>query len=247
MDLHRLEQAAFAAWPALQEHTLAGWRLRFSNGYTKRANSANAVTEVQGISDAQIAAVEDFYRSRLQPPIFRLASFCTSRAVDDALADRGYRWADASWVMVRTLESPKRTNDAIAMSSHDASTWLTRFDHIAGHSGSDPALHLELLQRIQGVTAFASVDDGSGPVSCALGVVSDGLLGLFDLATRPDARAQGHATALCQSMLAWGRQQGASHAYLQVVAANVKAIHLYESVGFRRAYQYGYRVGAQAK
>ena len=42
-EVRRLEELAFRGWPALESRDLAGWRLRFSGGYTKRANSINAL------------------------------------------------------------------------------------------------------------------------------------------------------------------------------------------------------------
>ena len=42
-QVRRLEELAFAGWPALETRDVAGWRLRFSDGYTKRANSINAL------------------------------------------------------------------------------------------------------------------------------------------------------------------------------------------------------------
>ena len=101
--LHLLEQAAFDAWPALHETAHRGWLLRFAHGYTKRANSANAIAPISSLGEAEISAIESFYRERGLATIFRLASFCTSQAVDDALADRGYRYADMTLVMTRPL------------------------------------------------------------------------------------------------------------------------------------------------
>jgi N-acetylglutamate synthase len=34
-QVRRLEELAFAGWPALESRDVAGWRLRFSGGYTK--------------------------------------------------------------------------------------------------------------------------------------------------------------------------------------------------------------------
>jgi hypothetical protein len=48
-QVRHLEELAFAGWPALETRDSAGWRLRFSDGYTKRANSINALGQ-----DAQV-------------------------------------------------------------------------------------------------------------------------------------------------------------------------------------------------
>jgi GNAT superfamily N-acetyltransferase len=58
---------------------------------------------------------------------------------------------------------------------------------------------------------------GRRPRCAGLAVLHQGWAGLFDVATRPDARRQGLARALCEQLLHWAATQGAHHAYLQVV------------------------------
>ena len=41
--------------------------------------------------------------------------------------------------------------------------------------------------------------------------------------------------------MAWGRSQGARHAWLQVLASNMVARRVYERLGFGTAYEYWYR------
>lgn len=242
MELHHsLEQAAFQAWPALHEETHGPWLLRFADGYTKRANSANAMERVSVVSTLDIEAVEAFYRLRGQPPIFRLASFCTKPEVDNALADRGYRFVDLSLVMTRELSGD--LGGQLPSFLPDAASWLAMFHQITDSPTSGQDTHLKMLSAIPGETAFAAALAQSVPVACGLGVVTHAALGLFDVATRADARRQGLAKQLCAGLLHWGRGRGASTAYLQVVGANHAAIRLYESLGFRRAYHYWYRVG----
>ena len=240
--LHALEAAAFAAWPALEVHHQGPWQLRSSHGYTKRANSANAMRAVDGLGAAEVQAVEAFYATRQQPAIFRLASFCTSSRTDDALAERGYQFADLSLVMARPLQAldmPDEEPECLP----DAAHWLPVFEAVTDAQGSDQAKHLAMLQAIPGRCAWGVQRNAVGePVSCGLAVVHGQSLGLFDIATRADQRCQGLATRLCHGLLAWGRAQGCDTAYLQVLASNLGAVHVYERLGFRRRYHYWYRV-----
>ena len=50
-DIVRLEERAFSAWPAPQTIYYGGWVFRLAGGFTKRANSANAL----GVRDAVTA------------------------------------------------------------------------------------------------------------------------------------------------------------------------------------------------
>ncbi len=43
-------------------------------------------------------------------------------------------------------------------------------------------------------------------------------------------------------MLEWGRNHGATQAYVQVETKNHRAINLYNKLGFIEAYQYFYRL-----
>ena len=248
-SLHALEGAAFAAWPALETQDFGPWQLRFAHGYTKRANSANATRAVDGLSAAEIEAVEAFYAARQQPTIFRLASFCTSPGTDDALDSRGYHFADLSLVMALPLAmlAPAALNSPALECLPDAQQWLPMFEAVSGAHGGAHATHLAMLQAILGRCAWGVLRNAAGePVSCGLAVVHGQSVGLFDIATRADQRGQGLATRLCQALLAWGHAQACDTAYLQVTGGNLGAIRVYERLGFRRRYHYWYRVGPQA-
>jgi N-acetylglutamate synthase len=242
--LHALESAAFAAWPSLEQEVHHGWLLRHAQGYTKRANSANALPGAEPLDKSLLREIEARFEARGLPTIFRLASFAVPASVDQLLAEAGYRFTDLSWVMTQALSSPPvaLAEDAQAGWASRAADWLSAFQELSGKLGPDQAAHLRLLQAIEAPCAYALSWKGGRPVCCGLGVLVNGKLGLFDIATAPAQRGQGLAKALCRDLLAWGQRQGAHTAYLQVTATNAVAMGLYQALGFAQTYHYSYRV-----
>ena len=238
--MNSVESAAFAAWPALEELDLHGWRLRFAVGYTKRANSANCTPESIDLSSGQLAEIERHYRERGLPPIFRLTSFSAPQDIDNLLAERGYRFTDLSLVMTMPLAGSVEASSLSAVA--DAEVWLRAFQQVSGMLGPGQAIHLKLLRAIRTPCAFAVDSVGEDPVCCGLGVSVQDQLGLFDIVTHPDYLRRGLAKKLCSNLLACGRRAGAKSAFLQVLGSSTVAIRLYESLGFRRAYHYLYRI-----
>jgi GNAT superfamily N-acetyltransferase len=101
---------------------------------------------------------------------------------------------------------------------------------------------MAILEAIPSRRFLASLADAGQVVACGLGVLETGYFGLFDLITDPHQRNRGYGTKLMASLLHWAQGNGASHAYLQVVARNAPARHLYAKLGFQEAYPYWYRV-----
>ncbi len=74
------------------------------------------------------------------------------------------------------------------------------------------------------------------------GVIQKECFGIFDLVTKREMRNRGYATRLVKSMIAWAKNSGIQHFYLQVTAENTPAISLYEKLGYRYLYHYWYRI-----
>src|ERR1700743_972006 len=99
----RLEQLLFRAWPALESREAHGWRLRFSGGYTKRANSINALSRESRFTDEVRQELEAAYTDQGLPPVWRLSPLAAPE-VEHALAKRGYRLLDESLVQEAPLD-----------------------------------------------------------------------------------------------------------------------------------------------
>jgi N-acetylglutamate synthase len=247
--IEAIEQAGLASWPALEEQRIAGWLLRASDGYTRRTNSANTAGAHTGQLADDLPLIERFFTQRGLPPTLRLLSTPDDLAIDRMLAQRGYRLCeDPCSVMARPLDGDAGDTPRQPGPPHrfallpDAATWLCEFIRIKDDDGPHQKIHLAMLRALTQPAAFAVVQaDDSEPQGCGLGVVSGGHLGLFDIATDSTHRRQGLGTALCQGLMAWGREQGAHTAYLQVVADNHGAVELYRRLGFEERYRYWYR------
>ena len=79
---------------------------------------------------------------------------------------------------------------------------------------------------------YAAVDDSPGP--------GGSWLGLAGLEVDPSHRRRGLGLALVAALVAWGAEQGASTAYLQVHADNAPALALYDRLGFEHHHTYRY-------
>ncbi|HZY72216.1 MAG TPA: GNAT family N-acetyltransferase [Edaphobacter sp.] len=69
-------------------------------------------------------------------------------------------------------------------------------------------------------------------VGFAAGKVADDVAELESVAVDSRARRRGVGRALCESVIEWSRQQGASAIELEVRAGSAGAIHLYRGMGF---------------
>lgn len=242
-DVAALETAAFLSWPALEpEEDLQGWRLRFARGYTKRANSANSTAQAGALDAALLQVLEQRFAQRGLPPVFRLVEGVVPTGTQALLEVRGYRLVDPSLVLVRDLQE----DDAAQMEPRqaaDAAGWLQTFVEVSGKPLQGQHTHLQMLQSIDAPCCWAVRIGADGQQqACALGVLAQGQLGLFDIATRAELRRQGLAARLVRQVLGWGARQGARCAYLQVLGSNAPALALYQKLGFRLAYRYTYWV-----
>jgi ribosomal protein S18 acetylase RimI-like enzyme len=96
---------------------------------------------------------------------------------------------------------------------------------------------MHVLTAVSPLT-FVELWRGGSLISRGRGTVTDGWLGLFNIATVPAARGRGLAGAAIGRLARWAREFDATSAYLQVEASNSKAQGLYDRLGFRTHHRY---------
>ena len=235
----QLEELAFAGWPALETRDSDGWRLRFSGGYTKRANSISALSPDARIDPETVARLEAAYTERGLTPVWRLSPLAPADFADKMPR---YRAIECSLMQVCPLSDRFVADPVVAIHPQPTPAWIQAF---AAYSPVPPE-HQDTMRRMLAAIAapagFAFVEEAGQPLAMAIGAVQGDHMGLFDVLVMPRARRRGLARKVTESLYAWAWRRGVRHAYLQVVATNEAAMPLYAAQGFRTAYAYEYRI-----
>ena len=240
-EIRALEARTFRAWPALETRSALGWVQRLSAGYTKRANSINALKPDDPLTDGVKDALEAPYRAGGLPAVWRLTPLAPAGA-DELLAGAGYRRIDESLVQRAALDDRFVVDREVQIAAQPSDDWLAGFAALSPVAPQHRETMARMLRSIAAPVGFARVEQDGQPIAFALGVVDGDHVGLFDVLVAPQARRRGLARRLTQSIGAWGRSHGAQFAYLQMVATNTAALPLYADLGFETVYSYAYRV-----
>jgi N-acetylglutamate synthase len=240
--IRQIEEISLNAWPAHRQQLYDGWLLRFSEGYTKRANCIMPVYESVLPLAEKIDFCEAFYHHMRQPPIFRLTPLAGD-TLDITLAVRGYRKLDPTRVMTLGLSGwqPPRPLK-LTLRELPLEQWMGVFSEMSGSLVAKQPAHTQILRNILAPCLTVALELDGHWAACGLGVLEQGWFGLFDIVTHPMYRRQGFATELVCGMLAWAQSQGAEQSYLQVTEINEPARALYARLGYLDAYGYWYRL-----
>jgi ribosomal protein S18 acetylase RimI-like enzyme len=252
--MHRLariiEPLAFRAWQGDECRDLDGWRLRFNQAVTNRANSVLACDVVGPRSlEDRIDLVEQFYRERGQPARFQITPISQPEGLDDALAARGYeRYAP---VQVQTasasqVASTTGSDREVRIETGPFDEWFEISGRRGRFRGEDSETYRRLLLRAGPRAAFALARSEGAAVGVGLAVASGDWAGIFSMLTLPDARRRGVGASVLRALARWAAAAGTRRLYLQVEQDNPAAIALYAGAGFSTAYHYHYRRGPRA-
>ena len=240
------EQRSWNAWPAPRTAVVGDWLLRSCGGYTKRANSANALRASAALDTDVLAGIENFYRYQQQKSIFRISPLADTQA-DALLQAHGYGLIEVSDVMARaTLPSDAAltlpAGMQIQVQAQCTGAWFQGCCDASGLSSESRVGHRNILQAIAMPTGFATMYWQDQAVAWGMAVLERQAMGLYDVVVLPKLRGLGAGRALLQGLLRWAAEQGALSVDLQVRGDNLPALTLYKSLGFLKQYSYHYRV-----
>lgn len=212
-EIRALEHAAALAWPGTEQHWHQGWLLRAGGGYTSRANSAVPLDFSANLGG--LPGIIDWYSQRGLPPWLALPERLVPVRVAGIKNTR---------VMV-TGAVDTAPGSGVTLLDRPDDAWL------ACYRRDVPVPVLTAV--VDGEVTFASLGDaavGRGAVTTA----PDGTvwLGISAVHVAPEQRRRGHARTVCEALLGWGAQRGATRAYVQVLEENTGAIALYRGLGF---------------
>jgi N-acetylglutamate synthase len=212
-DIRNLEHAAALAWPGVEHEWLGGWLLRFGHGSTRRANSAVPLDVPTG---SDVSALVDWYATRGVAPLL---------AAPDRLFRVPPRVPTNAENLVMTGDVTTQRPFAVSIAARPDNEWLRVYRR---------EVPVDVLTAvIDGEVAFATAA-GAAVGRGAVTESPDGTrwVGLSAVHVADGARRRGLARGLCEALLAWAAERGATRAYVQVLADNTAATRLYESMGF---------------
>jgi N-acetylglutamate synthase len=249
-EIRALESAAADGWPGVEYEHIDGWLATAGHGYTGRANSAVPLGDpsvgrpAAELDQNVLLRLDLWYSGHSLPLQLRLP---------DRLAPVPPHWH--VWGETRVL-GVDIDNVVLpqgpAMVRVDAAPtpeWLElrRFSGEDAVDVAPPEPDEAVLTAVRdGLVGFAALGLPN-PLAIGRGAVTtapDGRcwVGLTCITVAAPHRRQGLGTLVCAELLRWGRKHGATHAYVQVDAANGAALELYRDMGF--VDHHGYRYAA---
>lgn len=251
VEIRRLEELTLNTSPAFHQAFYDGWLLRASGTDTRRANSATALQPSALPLPEKIDYTEAWYRTYGQSAVFRLTHEFSPPELDELLNSRGYTREVETQVLTADLTHDLPPDDyaipaGAKLLERTPEEGLDDAHRMKSFSAELHALDLKRQALWRGTQVFLSLKTAHGIACTGMARIEDGYLGIFNMRTASKARGKGYGTLVVAYLLAWGQEQGAGTAFLQVDQANEPAMALYRKFGFAAQYSYWHRVAPAA-
>lgn len=239
------EELSFNSHPSLQTQYYDGWLLRFSNGYTNRANSVNMIYPSTIDIQAKIEECEERYSKHNLPCVFKVTDG-SDTTLDSMLNDRGYQIVTPTDLMVMNLEDKYFEERECIITEQVTREWLDTYFTLEKYTNPNTcATATQMLHMIQNDTLYCRIEKDGKSIACASAVIERGYVTIVNVIVDEAHRGNGYGRWLCESLLSEAKKREADTAYLQVVQNNHIAATLYEKLGYKKLYSYWYRVKKQ--
>ncbi|MBW4816196.1 GNAT family N-acetyltransferase [Rhodococcus sp. D-46] len=237
-EIRNLETAAAAAWPGVEQAWIDGWLLRAGHGVTGRANSAlplGGAGAVAGFDASTIERIRQWFGDRGLPTLLLLP---------DRLGTAPDGWSSEKETIVMAADLGNVTlplgPPVTSFADRPDHNWLSMYD-----AHGDPAYVEAVLTAVVGTATFGAIGNTDTTLAIGRAALTEApdhkrWVGLTGIHVAPEHRRHGIGSLICGDLLSWGRENGATHAYLQVSADNFAAIALYEQLGFVEHHRYRY-------
>ena len=234
-----VEQAAVRSWPALQTADIDGWLWRYASGGSLRANSVAALAFVGTSVDASIAEAERRYGAQGAPCRFTIAEVSEPSDLDRRLEALGYARSEDHVTMAKAVTADVAMPGDVEVSANPTPEWLVVY--LSGLSADRTAIAPTILAGLPAPRVFLACRRVGSVVGVGLTIPDGELASVQCMATLATARRQGCARVVLRAIEGQAAARRCRYLYLQTECANVAAIALYESFGFRVAGRYHIR------
>ena len=241
-EIRTIEELTINAFPALQTEIYDGWILRFSNGYTYRANCICPIYSSENSISDKIHFCENKYISRGLPSILKITSD-TDSEIDRTLENNGYIKVKTVNLMHGLIETMSTANiEGIKITNHIDDEWLEASIRLSGIEKIDlQEIQRKMLKNIVSSLVCVKAKKNGLVIGCGLGIIDNGFIGLYDIHVDENYRRKGIGLNICKAILKAGIENKVYKAYLQVHSLNDKAINMYYKLGFQTLYTYWFR------
>ncbi|MFE0463801.1 GNAT family N-acetyltransferase [Kitasatospora sp. NPDC058965] len=246
VDPVALQRIAARGWPAVEQEQLGEWTLRAAAGFTRRANSVQALGDPGLPLDRALDRVRQWYAGRGLPAFVEVIEPGSPAELTAVLDRLGAAYAPT---LVRTApltaltRAPGVTEASVSrvrLSRRADDAWMSVYHRVGEAPAAEAAAALVLHGGPSVWFAAVPAPDGSAPLAIGRCVVDGPWACLGAIEVRPAARRQGLASALMAVLAARAAEEGAQAAYLQVEAENDGALALYDRLGFTTSHTYHY-------
>jgi len=241
------QELSIITWPPKIILNLNGWKVRISEGVTKRANSVSPMLYTGNNLEADIAQVERFYQEKNLQPIFQLPDGFKPSELKDLLISSGYEPIDETIVMVADINEMNKSPEAIEYDfvhfEENLEEWITAFKSLREDRSDEIEGLKQIIDRAtKSNVCYYITKKNDEYVAVGLTISEGSYMGIFNMFTHQEHRRKGIAQILISMMIEWGDINLIDQVFLQVEADNPGAIQLYKKIGFNEIYRYRYLI-----